>query len=82
MAWAETRGGGTLPPFQILRRWAGYADEPERGRSPHTAGHVGYVSLVPLRMVRARDSAGSGSGRLVITLQHIVLPGRIGIGVP
>ena len=60
---------------------AGSADEPERGRSTHTAGHIGYVSLVPLRMGCAQDAAVRGSGGIDLTLQHIVIPRRIGIGV-
>ena len=63
-------------------RWAGSADEPEWGRSPHTAGHLGYVSLVPLMMGRARDAAFRGSGGINLTLQHIVIPGLVSIGVP
>ena len=75
-------GGGTLPSLQLLFRWAGSTYEPKGGISPHTAGHIGYVSLIPLRMGRARDAAGRGSGGLDLTLEQIVILGRVGIGVP
>ena len=73
---------GTLTPLQLLFRWDGSADESERGQSPHTASHVGYISLVPLRMGLARDATGLGSGGFDLNLQHIFIPGRIGIGIP
>ena len=43
--------GGVLPPLKLMFRWAGSADESEQGQYTDISGPVGYVSLIPLRMV-------------------------------